>query len=305
MMLRFCYQRLLRDPLLHFILIGLGLFMVSDMMTSNAGTSDSDLIVVDRDTVLAYLQQGARATTNKAALGQQLDALSQDERAALIDRYIQDEVLYREAKALGLGQNDTAAKRRLIQQMAYLTRSFIDTSVELEDSDVEGYYTAHSDRYYKPPEITFSHVFIRKASEQGTQIKALTSATALLKTINDKRLSFNEGPSHGDRFLYHPYYVAKAREEIRGHFGQHFAAEVFALPVDQTRWHGPLQSDHGFHLVMLTQHRAGYLPPLSEIRHNVERDTQQAQIDKAFKDALQTLIATYKIDRQTIMEGRP
>ena len=285
--------RVIKDPLLHFLLIGLCLFFAFDYMTKNDEGIELNRIVVDRERLLTFMQNRAKIF-EADRFGELLDQLSEQELQELIVDYVQEEALYREAKALNLDRDDYIARRRLIQQLEFITRGFISAGTGLSEEDLQAWYKTRKDEYAVPPRITFTHVFLNSAKHGKEKTKAL--ALAKLSELNDKRVPFHAAMSHGDRFLYHTNYVEKGKDEITSHFGQTMSKQLFALAPDEHLWLGPFQSAYGFHLVMVTMQAAGYVPTLAEIRQKVERDALQELVDTEVDEAIQSIIADYKVD---------
>ncbi len=54
-------KKVLKDPLVHFLALGLGLFVLFDLVASDEAAYDSKVIDVDRDTLLTFVQYRSRA----------------------------------------------------------------------------------------------------------------------------------------------------------------------------------------------------------------------------------------------------
>lgn len=290
-------NRFWREPLLHFLAIGIGLFFIYGFIGEGSEGFVADRIVVDREGLLTFMQFRSK-TFDATRFNQILDELPETERQSLIDDYVREEALYREAKALGLDQNDYVARRRLIQQLEFITRGFLTVDIRLSEKDLQAYLDENGTNYFVPEKITFTHVFY--SAERHGADKAEKLAKQALNALNAKRVAFYEGISWGDRFLYHRNYVGKTEDEIASHFGASMQEQVFAIEMDERypdkeSWHGPAQSPYGFHLVMVTKKVAGYMPGLAAVRQRVEQDALQAklriELDKAFDD----IVTRYKV----------
>jgi hypothetical protein len=172
--------RILRDPLIYFLFVGLGLFVLFDLVGSDEAAYDSRVINVDRDALLTFVQYRSRAFQPQAAAAR-LDAMPEDELDRLIGDYVREEALHREAKALGMDQNDYIIKRRMIQSIEFITDGFVTAAVDVSDQDVSAYYEANRDDYYISPFATFTHVFFdgeRHSRDEAFGLaKAPTSST--------------------------------------------------------------------------------------------------------------------------------
>jgi hypothetical protein len=233
--------------------------------------------------------------------------LSPDALSALIDEYIEEEALYREAIALGLDKSDTMLRKRLIRQLEFINQGLISTAFTPSEEDLQRFLAANKDRYFVPAKITFTHVFYNR--EIHDEARAYQLAQRKLTWLNETKLPFHKALSHGDRFLYHRNYVNRDAGEIASHFGSNMQQELFAVSPDSSRWHGPFQSPYGYHLVLVTQHIDGYHPPLDEIRNRVTQDALQAHIDAELKRITQSIVDGYDISiaegiQQTPLSGK-
>lgn len=285
-------KTLIRQPLLHFLLLGTGLFFVYDYLNQDLAETDPQTIVVDRDKLLSFVQYRSR-TFDAARFNELLDSLPQVDLQRIVREYVREEALYREAKALQLDRSDYVARLRLIQQLEFITRGFADEQVQITEQEIQRHYRAHKSDYWVKPRVTFTHVFFGR-ERHGAQ-KAQVLARVELRKLNQAQVRFEQASAHGDRFLYHVTYVGSRSEEVASHFGQEMQAQLFALEPNDKLWRGPFQSPYGAHLVLLTHHEAGYLPPLEAVRVSVEQEARQAALEARFEDSVQSIVQAYKV----------
>ena len=278
--------------MLHFLAIGIGLFVLFDLVAPEDSNLDSKTILVDRNALLTFVQFRSKAFNPEVAAAR-LDALGDAELSMLIDDYVREEALYREALALGMDQNDYVIKQRLIQSLQFITNGFVSAAVDVSDAEIAEYYAANRDDYYVDPYVTFTHVYFsndRHGREQARQL-----AEAKLAELNDKQVPFSESTRHGDRFLYNVNYVERTEDYVASHFGRAMAAAVFELEPDDGRWYGPLESAYGQHLVMLTRRTDGLYPPLEEIADTVREDALRVKLEEQNERAVQAIVDTYDV----------
>ena len=287
-------KKLLTEPLLHFLLLGVGLFVLFDFVAGDDASYDENVIVVDRNTLLTFVQFRARAFEPGAAASY-LDKLQGDELERLIDDYVREEALHRQAVALGVDENDYVIKRRMIQSIEFITNGFVTAAVNLDDDAIEAYFEANKDDYYIAPYVTFTHVYFEKDQRGADAATAL--AEAKLAELNAARVPFAEAPRHGDRFPYFLNYVERDPEFVASHFGPRVAEELLALEPDAELWRGPFLSPYGYHLVLLTKKVEGRYPGLDEVRERVRSDAEQAEIDTMQDKAIQAIVDTYEVRR--------
>jgi hypothetical protein len=287
-------KKLLKEPLLHFLLLGAGLFVLFDFVASEDAAYDENVIVVDRNTLLTFVQFRARAFEPGAAAAY-LDKLKGDDLERLINDYVREEALHRQAVALGVDENDYVIKRRMIQSIEFITNGFVTAALNLDDEAIEAYFESNIEDYYIAPYVTYTHVFFEK-DERGADA-ALALAEAKLAELNAAKVAFAEAPGHGDRFPYFLNYVERDPEFVASHFGPRMAEEIFALEPDAASWRGPLESPYGYHLVLLTRKVEGRYPDLEEVRERVRSDAEQAEIDTMQDKAIQAIVDTYEVRR--------
>lgn len=277
-------QKLIREPLVHFLLAGLMIFIY---FKSCSGTgSDGGTIVIDKSRLLNFMQFQSKSF-NEEVFDKKLEAMPEEEKQLLVDNLIQDEVLYREAVRLGLDQNDYVIKRRVIQKMEFILASFDESAFEVSDDSLSQYFEKYRDRYYQPAKFTFSHIFFKNDEKNN----ALSRAKSFSDNFRNKYISPSESLQYGDRFLYHRNYAEKDAEFIKSQFGAAFATMLTSLIADKNAWQGPIPSDHGYHLVCLIQKSEDEMPLLTDVINTVKSDYliyaknqhKQKQIDLLIK----------------------
>jgi hypothetical protein len=288
-------KKILTEPLLHFLLIGVGLFAIYGFVAGDDAAYDEKVIVVDRDNLLTFVQFRARAFEPGAAAAY-LDKLQGEDLERLIDDYVREEALHRQAIALGVDENDYVIKRRMIQSVEFITNGFVTAALDLEDDDVEAYFEANRDDYYISPFVTFTHVFYGK-DDRGDDA-ALALAETKLAELNVARVPFAEAPGHGDRFPYFLNYVERDPEFVASHFGRRMSEALFALEADGAMWRGPFESSYGYHLVLLTKKVEGRYPDLAEISDRVHDDAERAELDRMQDEAIRGIVNTYEVRRE-------
>ena len=288
-----------KQPLVHFLLIGVLLFVLFNALNPTT-ESTGDTIVVDNDALLEYAQYRNRAFNQEQAKAM-LSHLSLEERHDLVRRLVREEALYREALAMGFDRGDYVIKQRLIQKIEYLSQGYQADSQSLDRRAVEDYFKAHTERYREPPTITFTHVFVDTAHRSDEESRQ--KAAAILRQLQGKDVQFSQAIGYGERFLYYTNYVERSVDFVASHFGDDFSRDVFSLDAD-SRWHGPIRSAHGYHLVMISGRDSGGVPSLDDIYARVAADAGQALLERRQEEAVAKIIARYKvIDKTTRGEG--
>jgi hypothetical protein len=283
---------LLKQPLLHFLLIGFGLFMLFELVSDDRRDGDERVIVVDREALLSFVQFRSKAFEPGVAAAR-LDAMSQDELQRMVDDYVREEALHREALSLGMDANDYIIKRRLIQKVEFITNSFVDETVQLSEADIEAHYAANADDYYVEPFVTFTHVFFDGSRHALAELENLASDK--LNELNEKNVHFSQSGRHGDRFPYFINYVERTPEFVASHFGPEMAQQVFALDPGDNQWHGPYPSSYGLHLVLLSKRVEGVTPVLAEVHDRAADDARREVVRERNDAAIKAIVGTYEV----------
>ncbi|MGH1373470.1 MAG: peptidyl-prolyl cis-trans isomerase [Cellvibrionaceae bacterium] len=285
-----------KDPLVHFLIAGSILFILLSWIAPEDETQHD--IVVDHDALLTFIQYRTKIFQPELA-EKRLIGLSEQERRNLIDDYIEEEAMYREAISMGLEGDDYVIRRRMVQKLEFITQGFVEQELELSDAELQDYFNENRQDYFVDPSISFTHVFL--SSEKKRQLNTESSdlaqqAQELLKELHDDQVSFSQAIGYGDRFPFHVNYVERTPEFVASHFGQSFSDEVFSLDAKgDSPWYGPFQSQYGLHLVKVSERLEGRLPELDEVKGIVAQDLRQATIREHQKVAIKEIVAQYNI----------
>ena len=281
----------------------------SDDRVRRGSFSDDQTIIVEREALLAFVQMRTQEA-NAEALAETFDGLSRTARQVWIDRFVREEALVREARRLGLDQDDELIRRRLVQKMEFLAEGIVASDSRLGQEEVEAAYRERVEEYRVPAILSFAHVFVRGVqpgaspsanSEIEGENEPRTRAEILLRKLNQEGLSEHEAGALGDRFLYNRRYVDRTLDEVRSHFGQATAEALLKLPVDPLRWQGPVESIHGWHLVRLTERTPSRLPDYEEIEPTLRRDLTRDRSQESLKAGLESIIGTYQIELAPVL----
>jgi len=292
--------RLLRDPILHFIAAGFVLFLLSSVVARPEQQQENDrLIRVDRAILLTFMQYQSNAF-DADSFARALDSMGNDELQQLIDDYVSEEVLYREATALGLEQSDYIIRRRMVDKMRFLLTDLAGADTAPTTAELQAWLEQNPGLYRIEASASFTHVFI-DASSSGQQ-QALQQANLLMANLNESHVGFNDASAHGDRFPFLRNYVERTLDFVSGHFGKAFADALARLEPNAERWQGPLQSDYGYHLVLLTTLRPGRDPTLEEVATNVARDLSAMRSEERLQQMVQDVRGQYEVETSDILQ---
>lgn len=280
-------RRILHEPLIHFLCIAVSLLVYESLVASESGVEGSQRhIVVDKQSLLNFMQFRAK-TFEAGVFERRLDGMDPQQRQTLLDDYLREEILYREALAGGMEKDDYIIKQRLVQKMQYLTRGMGGLLADLTDEELKTYYQEHQQDYEVPASRTFTHVFFDSNDD--------VAAIDLLARFSEQRVSFSDAVKFGDRFPYHLNYIEKNQGFVASHFGRSFAEQVFAADVEYGKWLGPIQSEFGYHLVYISKGSESTIPTYEQVADVVKSDADRARIDRFQEEAIGKLIDEYSV----------
>jgi hypothetical protein len=268
----------LREPLLHFLLIGAALFLLYRVLNANEPAAPRS-IVVSESRVEALAENFAKTWMRPP---------SAPELKGLVDDYVAEEVYYREAIAMGLDRDDTVIRRRLRQKMEFVTDD-VAAAAPATDAQLQAYLDAHQDKFVEPARLTFRQVFLSR-ERRGAAVQR--DAERLLAQLRAGKPAAN-AQALGDSTLLPAAMESATPQDIDNTFGTEFAAAIVNAPLGQ--WSGPVPSGYGVHLVMVEQREAGALPSLAQIRPTVQREWDAEQRRKAKDALLQQLLSKYDV----------
>ena len=274
-------KRLLREPLLHFLVAGLFLFASYRILHPElARTSELNRIELTADDLrqleVVWTAQRQRPPTPV-------------EMRSLVESRVREEILYREALTLGLDQGDAIVKRRLAQKMEFLADD-VSTLRDPAADELRTWYAKNSERFAAVGRRSFRHVYF-STDRRGAQSRE--GAVRSLSKLDGRLADSPIVGTIGDPFMFQDYYGDRSPEQIASIFGSAFAAAV-----DQVRpgsWQGPVESGLGWHLVFVTSATLGHIPSYDEIEPEIKAAWIDEQRSEARRRAFEAMKARYEI----------
>lgn len=266
--------RLRREPLVHFLLIGLLLFVLYGAIGNRM---DDRAIRVDDNIVLNLVAQFQRTWQRPPT-----DA----EMKALVDSYVHDEIFYREGLALGLDRDDPTIKRRVSQKFTTIAEES-ESATPPSDADLQRWLDEHPDRYAEPALVTFDQIAFEPANSAASEATTIRSARDALAAGADPE-TLGNGRMLLPRFDLYPIDI------VRREFGEAFAKALLSVRIGS--WEGPIRSGYGFHFVRVEKIISGKPPKLSDVRAAVARDYEQDRRNRSADAAYRELRRNYRVD---------
>jgi hypothetical protein len=274
-------KRLLREPLVHFLALGAILFGVyAYAERSHGGVEQSKQIRLTIDDlsqmVLVFRSQWKRDPTP-------------EELRSLLEDKVHEEVLYREALALGIDKGDTIVKRRMAQKMQFLAED-VAAAREPTPEELGTWYEANRDQFAFPPRVSFRHLYFSPDRRGG---RARDDAAAALTRLAGQPEDSNLAAMLADAFMFREYYRDRAPEFLGKEFGPNFA--LAAAKMSPGAWQGPVESGFGWHLVFVDTLIPGRVPAFEEVEADVKTAWLAEQKAQAWQKAYQDIRAKYKV----------
>lgn len=259
-------MKFLKDPLVTFLVAGAAIFIL-------AGYFSDDDIAYD-----VLVREADIQRLNDQWSMQMRRPPTEQELSGLVDQFVKEEIYYREAQRMGLDQNDTIVRRRMVQKLTFLTED-IATATAFSEEELKDYYTEHAEDYRVPERFSLSHRYFSADRRDDAEADAQTALTTADK---------------GDPFMLQKEYTARSQREIGDLFGRAFAEALAQLSASQ-RPQGPIESAYGWHTIVLKNRTEAFIPPFAQVAERVAVDAQQAARRAANDAYYEALSATYTV----------
>jgi hypothetical protein len=263
-------KRWLSEPLLHFLVAGALLFAAYAYL-ERGGTDPSSPTGAS-----VRIGPGEVNWLRETWSRQWQREPTQQELRGLVTEYLKEELLAREARDMGLDQNDTIVRRRLAQKLEFLMQ---DTARLAEPSadDLERFYRAHPELFRAPARLSFSHVYFSRERRRDAAADARAALAELARADSGVR-----SIELGDRLMIESELRDEDEASVAAQFGSSFATEVAGLAPGV--WHGPIESAYGLHLVRVEKLVPAEQRAFAEVREQVlerwrsEREREQGEL---------------------------
>jgi peptidyl-prolyl cis-trans isomerase C len=249
-------KQLLREPLVHFLLLGAALFVAWHFMRSpvDDGPATREIRLSLGDITQQALMFKARWNREPTPA----------ELAQLMESVVQEEILYREALALGLDKDDEIVKRRLAQKMQFLAED-VAAAREPSTAELSEWYAKNKAQFAMPARYSFRHMYF---SPDRRRDHARDDAVRALARLAGQPENSALAGTLADPFMFQDYYRERAPDFLGKEFGPQFALGVEKLTPGS--WQGPIESGFGWHLVFVDAVVPGRVPDLDEVMPDVK-----------------------------------
>jgi peptidyl-prolyl cis-trans isomerase C len=264
------WKALSREPLAHFLALAALLFVAYDLLAP----AEREAIVITQASIDELVRQQEELLARP---------LTDDERRAVTETTIDDEVLLREAYRRGLDR-DAVVRRHLVEKMRFILG---EDAPEPTEAELKAYLAANRERYRAPQTVTLDHIFYADPATVPEGLLAQLQNGAKFDGLGDSLYML------GNRL---PRYSLR---DLIGLMGSYVARRVFELPPG--KWYGPMPSERGVHFVRVVEHHPPAMPGFAELEGYLRHDWTLDQQGRAIADKLAELRQNYRI----VVEGAP
>jgi len=270
-------KNLVREPLVHFLLLGALIFGTFKIISRETIEPGKILITQGR---IESLEIAFSRTWRRPPTASELEGLIRD--------YVREEVFAREAVALGLDKDDTIIRRRLRQKLEFVSED-VAAHAEPTDEQLRAYLKEHADAFRGDRRFTFRQVYLNP-QQRGTNLRrdALQLLAQLRRSGGQTDIS-----ALGDSLMLENEFKGIAAAEVVKQFGEPFGAALGEMAVGQ--WQGPTESGFGVHLVLMAERTDGSMPGLEDVRAAVHREWINARRLEANEKFYRTLLQRYTV----------
>ena len=279
-------QKILKEPLLYFFVLGFVVFGLHSFL-NRTNQDDKDPFTVEVTSAdIEWIRSSWEARMKRQPM--------QKELQGLINRYIRDEILYREAMAMDLDDRDLVIQRRLVQKLTFVFEDLAET-IEPTDDELKNYMRENQEKYRIPEMISFTHIYFNPNKRKEAMVEAKT----VLARLKQAERAPEEAVSLGDAIMIDASFRQKSPDEVARILGKEFADALFS--IDEKGWQGPVGSTFGLHLVYINDHIASRMPEFENIRKNVKYDFMYDRKKEVIDSAYNAVKSRYTI----LVEGLP
>jgi len=216
---------------------------------------------------------------------------AREEVDIFLEDYVQREILFREAKAMGLDKNDMVVKNRMLQKIDFLTNDLLVTA-NPTDAEALKYFNDNLEKYTIPGKIDFIHIFFNLDKRTFDDAKQI--AFDVKKNLNKLPIVPNTYYENGDLFILPYEYYDLSKAEVNNKFGQsELSEEIFSL--EEKKWSGPFVSSYGMHLVYISNKKSSTTLQFEDLKSDIEDELIKIKRREAKKRLILELKMKYVI----------
>jgi hypothetical protein len=284
------FTSILREPLVHFALVGAALFGADHL---RSGSEPAPRVVR-----LSAEMQGELVENFRHRQGREPSPVELEQAR---ERWLEDEVLYREGVALGLAEGDVLIKSRVVEKMRFVLSNGASVR-EPTDDELRTFWQERRADYDRPKRYDFEHVAV-PGTTRGEQ---RANAERLARQLSEGLAPESLGPLHR-------LFEGRSAENVAAMFGPGVEAQIAALPqhvwqvvaADATRRSPSREATQlasatqaevpELHLFRLSGVENTAPPDFEALRPELSADWQRLQRQLSTRQRLEHLRASYGV----------
>ena len=269
-------------PLIHMLILGGLLFAVFLLLREDETDSEKIIMIRNSDVIQLIARWNAQFKRDP----------TEQELRSLVNSHIREEVLYREAKALGLDEDDVVIRRRLTQKLEFLFEDLF-SNINPTEEEIDAYFQENKANYQIPALVSFSHVYF--STEVRTPEEARVLAEQIREKLNSSAQTSAQAAEQGDYIMLPFEFKDLTKDEIVNLFGKTaFSDSVFS--EETGIWLGPALSAYGLHLYKVQHRSDARTPELTEVGEQVLNDLAQKRREEANELLFEEIRGQYVIE---------
>jgi len=273
--------KIVKEPLFQFIVIGAIVFAFYSFIKGS---------YVDENYAIQITKSEVEAMIDKW-MAQMKRPPAREEIDIFLEDYVQREILFREAKAMGLDKNDMVVKNRMLQKIDFLTNDLL-VAANPTDAEALKYFNDSLEKYTIPGKIDFIHIFFNL--DKRTFDDAKQSALKVKKSLNNFSMVPNNYFENGDLFILPYEFFNLSKDDVSNKFGQsELSEEIFSL--EEKKWSGPFVSSYGMHLVYISNKKSSTTLQFEDVKSDIEDELIKIKRREAKKRLISELKKKYVI----------
>ncbi len=271
-----------KEPLVKFFIVSICIYLAYSFF----GKENSELLI-EKDTIYIELNEIVNLENSFKLLYYRLPNAVEKEK--MVNKYVRELVLYAEALKMGLDNDDVVIKRRVVLKFERIIKESIIPE-QPNKQTLQTYFEKYKDDYKNENLYTFTQLFFNPDKREETTLDDADEAINKLKTNN---VLPSSAGNYGDAIMLKNSYTNLSQAKITRQFGHSFTKSIIVL--EPNKWHGPILSGYGVHLVYITKKEIGEIPKLEEVREKVTLDWMKAKIEELNKLFIDNIISIYTI----------
>jgi hypothetical protein len=218
-----------------------------------------------------------------------------------LEKFIREEVLYREALARGYDRDDIVVRRAMQRKMEFLGQAQVGGE-QPTDEEIQAYFSLRGERYRIPTVMSFRQLYF---STESRKDRAEQDARETLEELRRVDPDVSQLTRWGDAVMLQSYYADQTEQAISALFGEEFTNAIMNLEPGQ--WEGPIPSGYGLHLVRIDRREDSRIPEWTEVRGRVVTDMEYEARNAAKEQLFQEIAQQYQVifdnDVRALVEG--